>query len=146
MRRTNVGCTIMTMMNWNRLANFILRAGVAFAFLYPPINAWTNPTDWIGYFPVFLRGIVDDNILLHGFGVIEILIALWILWGRNIFWPAAAATLMLVGIVVFNMSNFIVIFRDLSIAAAALSLALMNVPAGFVFKTNAPWADKTPNQ
>ena len=115
-------------MDWNRLASFILRLGVAFAFLYPPINAWTNPGDWIGYFPPFTRDIVDDMVLLHAFGLVEIIIAVWIIWGRNIFWPAAAATVMLVGIVLFNMNNFIVIFRDLSIAAAALALALMNIP------------------
>ena len=119
-------------MNYDLLARFVLRVGVAFAFLYPPINAWTNPFDWIGYFPPFTRGIVPDDVLLHGFGVVELVIAVWILWGRNIFWPAAAATLMLLGIVVFNMNNFIVIFRDLSIAAAAASLALMNLPKTFI--------------
>ena len=118
-------------MNWDRLAQFILRAGVAFAFLYPPINALANPYDWIGYFPSFVHGYVPDLVLLHVFGAVEIIIALWILWGRNIFWPTAAATLMLVAIVVFNPANFVVIFRDLSIAAASLSLALMNIPERF---------------
>ena len=115
-------------MEWNRLAVFILRLGVAFAFLYPPINAWTNPSDWIGYFPPFTRGIVPDEILLHAFGLVEIIIAVWILWGRNIFWPSLLAAAMLIGIVVFNMNNFIVLFRDVSLAAAALSLALMHAP------------------
>ena len=115
-------------MEWNRLAVFILRLGVAFAFLYPPINAWTNPSDWVGYFPPFTRGIVPDEILLHAFGLVEIIIAVWILWGRNIFWPSLLAAAMLIGIVVFNMNNFIVLFRDVSLAAAALSLALMHAP------------------
>ena len=119
-------------MDWDRLAKFVLRAGVAFAFLYPPIDAWTDPYSWIGYFPTWMHGYVPDMVLLHGFGVIEIVIALWILWGRDIFWPTLAATILLVAIVVFNMSNFIVVFRDLAIAAASLSLALSNIPRMFV--------------
>ncbi|OGG50748.1 hypothetical protein A2763_02380 [Candidatus Kaiserbacteria bacterium RIFCSPHIGHO2_01_FULL_54_36] len=118
----------MTNVDWNRVAMFVLRLGVAFAFLYPAINAWTNPSDWIGYFPPFTRGIVDDATLLHAFGIVEIVIAVWIIWGKYIFWPCVAATVMLVGIVVFNMNNFVVIFRDLSIAAASLALTLMNLP------------------
>ncbi len=119
-------------MDFDRLAKFILRAGVAFAFLYPPIDALTNPYDWVGYFPSFVHGYVPDLVLLHIFGAVEIIIALWLLWGRNIFWPAALATLMLLGIIVFNPGNFVVLFRDLSIAAASLSLALMNLPRIFV--------------
>ena len=115
-------------MDWDRLAKFILRAGVAFAFLYPPINALANPFDWIGYFPSFTRGIVPDMVLLHAFGAVEVVIALWILWGRKIFLPAALATVMLVAIVAFNLNNFVVVFRDLSIATASLSLALMSMP------------------
>jgi hypothetical protein len=71
---------------------------------------------------------VPDPVLLHSFGLLEIVIAVWILWGRNIFWPSILATLLLIGIVFFNPGNFIVVFRDLSIAAAAFSLALSAVP------------------
>ncbi|OGG53276.1 hypothetical protein A2851_01650 [Candidatus Kaiserbacteria bacterium RIFCSPHIGHO2_01_FULL_53_29] len=120
-------------MDWNRLANFVLRAGVAFAFLYPPIAAVFNPNDWIGYFPSFMHGYVPDMVLLHGFGLVEVVIALWILWGRNIFWPSLAATAILLAIVIFDFQDFVVIFRDLSLAAAALSLALSNVPKKVIF-------------
>lgn len=115
-------------MDHDRLAQIVLRVGVAFAFLYPPFDALSNPYDWVGYFPPFLHGYVPDLVLLHAFGAVEILIALWILWGRNVFWPSALATIMLVAIVAFNMNNFIVVFRDLSIVAASLSLALTNTP------------------
>ncbi len=70
-------------------------------------------------------GYVPDMVLLHGFGIIEVLIALWILSGWRILWPSIAATAILLGIVIFDYYNFEVLFRDLSIAAAALSLALM---------------------
>ncbi len=109
-------------------AEIILRIGLAFAFLYPPLNAVVDPNAWIGYFPPFIRGVVDDTILLHGFGVIEVIIAIWVLWGRAIFWPALAAFLMLVGIVALDRSEFQVVFRDLSIAAIALYFAVKYRP------------------
>lgn len=115
-------------MDYHRLSQFILRLGVAFAFLYPPINAITNPFDWIGYFPPFMHGILSDMLMLHLFGIIEVIIAVWILIGRDIFWPSLAAFFLLVAIVLFNMNNFVVIFRDLSIAAAALALAIAHIP------------------
>lgn len=107
-------------------ANLVLRVGVAFAFLYPPINALSNPESWLAYFPQFTRGIVSDDLLLHAFGVVEVVIALWILSGKKIFWPSAAATVALVAIVMFNLNSFEVVFRDLSIAAAALALAFLS--------------------
>ena len=103
-----------------------LRIGVAFAFLYPPINALFDPYSWLGYFPAFMRGIVPDMVLLHAFGVFEIVIALWILSGIRIRYPSVVATLVLCAIVLFDSNNFAVLFRDLSIATASLALALFS--------------------
>ncbi len=111
-------------MDLHRIADWILRGGVAFAFLYPPINALSDPYSWIGYFPAFTRGYVDDLVLLHVFGIIEVLIALWILSGWKIVLPSLAAAGLLLAIVFFDFSQMQVVFRDLSIAAAALYLAL----------------------
>lgn len=111
-------------------AILILRIGVSFAFLYPPISALSDPYSWIGYFPHFMRGYVPDMVLLHAFGALEAVIALWILSGRRIFWPAAAAAAMLVAIVALNTFEFELLFRDLSIAAAALALAVVSYPNG----------------
>lgn len=113
-------------MNLERVANFILRAGVAFAFLYPPIDALLDPYSWVGYLPHFVRGFVPDLVLLHGFGVLEVIIALWILSGKKIFLPSLAAAAILVAIVFLNLQDFQIIFRDVSIAAAALALAVMS--------------------
>ncbi len=113
-------------MKANDYAQLVLRLGVAFAFLYPPIDALSSPDSWIGYFPGFMHGIVPDLVLLHGFGLVEVVIALWILSGWRIFWPSLAAAAMLGAIVVFDYSSFEVLFRDLSIAASALALALFS--------------------
>ena len=107
-------------------ALLLLRLGVAFSFLYPPINAFFEPNSWIGYIPSFARGFGDELLLLHAFGVVEIILALWILSGVRIFWPSLAAAALLIIIVVVNPSEFPILFRDLSIAAMAVSLALLS--------------------
>lgn len=103
-----------------------LRLGLAFAFLYPPISAFVDPNSWVGYFPSFLRGVIPDLVLLYGFGIIEILIAVWLISGKKIFYSATAALVLLLLIVVFNLAQFQVVFRDLSIASIALALMLMH--------------------
>jgi len=108
------------------IPHLLIRIGVAFAFLYPPIAAFIEPDSWVGYFPGFLMGIVPDAVLLHSFGIIEVIIGLWILSGKNIFIPSVLATAMLALIIVFNFSNFDVIFRDVSIAFASLALMFLS--------------------
>src|SRR3989344_8467882 len=115
-------------MAYTKIADIVLRAGLAFAFLYPPINAVGDPNAWIGYFPQFTRGFVEDQLLLHLFGIVEVGIAFWLLSGWRVWIPASAAAVLLVGIVVFNIPEFQVLFRDLTIAALAVALALMHYP------------------
>lgn len=106
------------------VSQWLLRVGIAFAFLYPALNALQSPDSWVGYFPQFLLNSgIGSTVLLHGFGLVEVVIAVWILSGWHIEWPAALAAVMLLAIVVFNLNQFEILFRDLAIAAAALSLA-----------------------
>ena len=103
----------------------ILRIGVAFAFLYPPYAALIDSYSWLAYFPGFVHSWdINQLLLLHGFGILEVVIALWLLSGYRIVIPATLATLMLLGIVVFSWADLDVLFRDLSIAAASLALAI----------------------
>lgn len=112
-------------MTFDAYAHLALRVGAAFAFLYPPFAALSDPISWLAYFPSFLRELpIDQLVLLHGFGAIEVILALWILSGWKIRVPAAIATAMLLSIVLFNPGQMDVLFRDLSIAALTLALAL----------------------
>lgn len=102
-----------------------IRVAVAFSFLYPPISAVITPEAWIGYFPAFVTALPFDSIIvLHAFGILEVAIALWILSGKNIFVPSVMAATLLLGIVAFNLAQMDVLFRDVSIALAAIALAL----------------------
>ncbi len=112
-----------------RTAYLLLRIGAALAFLYPPLSAlFGDPYTWLGYFPAFTRGYLPDLALLHAFGAVEIVIGLWLLSGYKIFIPALLATAMLLGIVAFNLSQFDVLFRDVTIACLTLALALIHWP------------------
>lgn len=112
--------------NPNRTPALILRIGLAFAFLYPAINAVFDPSSWVGYIPVLARGFIPDEVLLNAFGTVEAVIALWLLSGWRIFVPSLAALVILMAIVFFNVQEFPILFRDLAIAATALALAFMS--------------------
>jgi len=118
-----------------RLVNRVLRVGTAFAFLYPPLRALSDPIAWLGYLPGFIRTLpaqigfsLDSLALLHGFGIIEAALAVWILFGRDVRIPATLAAMLLFAITIFNWAYLDIVFRDLSIAAMALALALQKVP------------------
>lgn len=113
------------------IPEILLRVAVAFSFLYPPLHALIDPYAWIGYFPAFVTSLAYGNeiVLLHAFGILEVLIALWILFAKRPFLPALMAAALLLAIVVVNGAQFPILFRDVAIALAALSLALMHRPA-----------------
>jgi uncharacterized membrane protein YphA (DoxX/SURF4 family) len=105
--------------------HIILRIGIAFALLYPPFAALGDPISWASYFPPFFHSLPIDLIfLLHAFGVLEVVLALWILSGWRIRVPAALTTMLLLAIIMLNLNQFDVLFRDLSIAAMTLALTL----------------------
>jgi uncharacterized membrane protein YphA (DoxX/SURF4 family) len=109
-------------------SDLLLRLGTALAFLYPSIDGFLNPFSWVGYLPPFLVDVIPEMIVLHAFGIIGIILAIWILSGRNIFVPSLAATAFLLLNVITNASEFEVLFRDLAIAAMTLALAVRHRP------------------
>ena len=115
-------------MDKENLPWLLLRIAVAFAFLYPPIAALFDPSSWIGYFPSFTRGIVSGAGLVPRFRALEIVIGFWILWGKHIFLPSLAATVILAAIVIFDWREMDVVFRDVSIALASAALAVKSAP------------------
>ncbi|MBP6860118.1 MAG: hypothetical protein KBC38_00960 [Candidatus Pacebacteria bacterium] len=111
-----------------RHADFVLRLALAFSLLYPAVHAWFEPLSWLGYIPALAAALwpFSNEVLLHLFGAVEIVLAFWLLSGRRIAVPAALSALILVFIVVTNPVQFEVLFRDLSIAGIAIALALLH--------------------
>jgi len=110
------------------LVALLLRAGLAFSFIYPAISAVFDPYAWVGYFPVFVTALLGDHsfTLLHVWGVFEIALALWVLFGVRIFIPCIIMAVALVAVILTNLAQFPILFRDVPIALIAIAVAITN--------------------
>jgi hypothetical protein len=114
--------------NTSKAIELLLRIGVAFSFIYPPISAFINPYSWVGYIPEFMNVLpIESVVLLHVFGIFEIIIGVWLLFGKRIFIPSILATLFLALVVGFNWTQMDVLFRDIPILLMAACLTLLYV-------------------
>ncbi len=106
------------------MSNLLLRIALAFAFLFPAYEFWKDPGEWVGYIPSFATHLgLSQNILLLGLMGFHLIIALWILSGWRIFLPSLIAAVFLGAVVYFNLNQLDILFRDISLAIAALALA-----------------------
>lgn len=109
-----------------RLPSFLLRIGLAIVFGYAATASFLDPIAWQGYFPRFLRELIPANILLTTFSIYEILLALWLLSGKYTYYAAILASITMAAIVLPNLNQLDVIFRDIAILFAALALAMLH--------------------
>lgn len=108
----------------NKTANLLLRLAIAFSFLYVAYGFWQNPNDWIGYIPAFVKNVgLSQDVLLMLIAGFHLIVALWILSGWRIFLPSLVAAIFLGSVVYFNWNQLDILFRDISLALAALALA-----------------------
>lgn len=111
-------------MDKNKLFFLLLRGGLAFVFVYAGVSSLINPINWIGYFPAFIKDIIPSSFLLPIFSVFEIVLAVWLMSGKKLFYSSLIASLSLVGIIIFNLNQMDVIFRDVAILLTAVGLAV----------------------
>ena len=105
-------------MNAKDIPALLLRIGLAFSLLYAAISSFITPSSWIAFLPTFLK----FTAILHIFSIIEIILALWLLSGKKLFYGAGLTSLALFGIVIANIGSLDIIFRDITILLAALAL------------------------
>lgn len=110
-------------MSTQKTALVLLRFGIAFTFFYAAVFSFLNPNDWIGFFPLFLRNILPAGLILAGFGFYELVLGFWLLLGKYIFSAGLISAATFLGIIVFNIGAFDIIFRDVGLFFAALALA-----------------------
>ena len=113
-------------MDKEKLASWLIIIGLAAVFLYAGLDSFLSPDAWIGYFPAFMRGVVSDQLLLGVFSACEIFLALWLLSRRYLFYSGIIAGLTTLGIMIFNLGAFDLVFRDIAIVFAAAALAVLN--------------------
>ena len=104
-----------------KLASLFLRLGIAFSFIYAGISAFLNPQAWIGFFPVFLQ----NSVLLVLHSIFVILLGVWLLWGKKVFYAATVSAVFIFLVVIFNLNSLDLLFRDVSIMLAAIALAIL---------------------
>jgi len=102
--------------------SFLIRAGLAFAFAYVALGAFIDPQSWIGFYPTIFSDNIPANVFLPIFSIAELVLAAWLLSGFKTRFAGASAAFALFGIVVFNIPQMDIVFRDISLALAALAL------------------------
>lgn len=109
------------------LARLLLRLGLAFTLVYAATASLLQPVNWVGFVPSFVRQLgVQESFLLQGFSGLEIVLALWLLWGRKLALPSLAAAGLFLGIALFNLGAMDIVFRDIGLFFAALALAKLS--------------------
>ena len=112
-------------MDKNYLAIFFLRIGIAFAFFYVAISSFLNPISWIGFIPKFVELFVPAQTFLYGHAAFDMLLGIWLLTNRKIFYAAILSALTMFGIIIFNLSAMDIIFRDVAIFFSCVALAVL---------------------
>lgn len=112
-------------MDRTKTASRLLAWGIAITLGYAAIAGFINPGAWIGFIPGFISDMVGAALFLKINGIVEIILALWLVSGKRVFYPAVISGLMMLGIIVFNIGAFDIIFRDVAILFMAVALAVL---------------------
>ncbi|MEO8637680.1 MAG: hypothetical protein ABI430_02135 [Candidatus Taylorbacteria bacterium] len=111
----------------NKTVWLLIRVAIAFAFFYPAIKIHIDPDSWLSYFPPFIKTVgIPQIVILYLFTAVHLAIGIWILSGKRIFIPCLLATLFLAGLILTNLSQMDILFRDVSLLLITLALAIQS--------------------
>src|SRR3990167_10778240 len=108
------------------LAGVLLRLGIAFTFFYAAFSSFSNPFAWIGFFPLWSRGLLPAETLLNGFSIYEIGLGFWLLAGYKLRLGSILAAASLAAVTAFNLGAMEIVFRDIGLMFAALALFFLS--------------------
>ncbi|MCL4357544.1 hypothetical protein M1512_01450 [Patescibacteria group bacterium] len=110
----------------DQLVQWSLRLGLALVFIYAGVGSLLHPYEWIAYLPGFLTRHFAALTLIKLFAVFELLLAAWLLSGKLIKYCGIVCGSTLVLIVLFNLSQLIITFRDIGLVFMALALVFVS--------------------
>lgn len=108
----------------DRLPLWLLRAGLAFVFMYAAVAMLLTPAAFMSYVPAVLRESLLARPFLLAIAIVELLLTVALLWRPFTHVAALVSAAMMIAIISCNFDSFDVLFRNVGIACAALSLAL----------------------
>ena len=100
---------------------FLIRAGLGLVFLWIGIDILRHPETWIGYVPPELPLDLSRETALKLNGLLDIALGLFLMTDKAPKMTAAVAVLHLVGILITQGINAVII-RDVGLLGAALGL------------------------
>jgi uncharacterized membrane protein YphA (DoxX/SURF4 family) len=104
------------------VTSWLLRIGLALVFLYAGVASLQHPLEWAGFLPHFLTRAFTATVLIKGFALYELVLAVWLVSGRLRKYSSLVCAMTLAGIVITNPSQLITTFRDIGLVCMALAL------------------------
>ena len=95
-------------------------------FAYAAIDAFREPAAWISFVPAFSTKFIAAKTALDLLSAFQLFLVVWLLVGRYVKLAAVVAAAMLAGIMIFNISTFLITFRDIGLVAAAIALFFLD--------------------
>jgi len=108
------------------LVSLFLRIGIVTTLFYAAIASFLNPLAWIGFIPSWIEVIISREIFLSVYSAYEIILGIWLLSNKKIFYASILSALTMFVIVVFNLGAFDIVFRDIAILFAAIALVVLS--------------------
>jgi len=107
-------------------ASWIIKLGLAFILAYVSIDSFISPDLWIGFLPGWATSTVSAKLLLDLFSIAQLVLAAGLLWRQVSAYAALLTAVLLGAIVLTDLQDFLIVFRDLGLACAAAGVAVLD--------------------
>ncbi len=108
-----------------KFARWLLQIGLVAVFLYAGLSQLQKPNDWTTYFPSFLASHISLITVVKIVAVYELLLAGWLLTGKYLKLAGILCALTFGGIILFNLHQLLITFRDIGLLFMSLALILL---------------------